>query len=158
MQMSNRGLELLKHEEGCVLHVYGDQAGLPSIGIGHLLTKAELSSGKILIAGIPVKYANGITLQQALDLLEQDLQPAEAVVRARVKVDLTQNQFDALTSFAFNAGIGAFANSTLLKLLNQGDYAAVPAQLARWVHADGKVCDDLVERRQRETGIWNGEA
>jgi lysozyme len=154
--MSKNGLSLLKAWEGCVLHQYKDPAGLPSIGIGHLLTRAELASGKIVINGLPVKYTAGITTQQALDLLAQDLIPAERAVNTGVKVGLTQNQFDALTSFAFNAGDGAFAGSTLLRLLNQGQYSQVPAQLMRWVHAGGEVCDVLKDRRAAEVKLWNG--
>lgn len=155
MNMSAKGLDALKDEEGCVLHEYRDQAGLPSIGIGHLLTRSELASGKIVIDGVPVKYADGITMQQALRLLAQDLHPAEEAVRNNVKVSLSQNQFDALVSFTFNVGTGAFAGSTLLKQLNQSNYVAVPEQLARWNKAGGKVCDTLVHRRAREAKMWS---
>lgn len=156
MNTSARGLDFLKIEEGCVLHVYKDQAGLPSIGIGHLLTKSERASGKIVIKGESVKYADGITQQQALDLLAQDVAPAEEAVRFGVKVILSQNQFDALVSFTFNVGTGAFSGSTLLKQLNQGNYTDVPAQLVRWTRAGGKVCDTLVNRRAREARLWTG--
>jgi lysozyme len=158
MNMSSKGLVALKNEEGCVLHVYKDQAGLPTIGVGHLLTKAELSSGKIVINGTAIKYGDGITTQQAMDLLAQDLHPAEDAVRNGVKVSLSQNQFDALVSFTFNAGTGGFTNSTMLKLLNKGQYDAVPKQMARWVYVDGQVCDDLEERRAREAKLWSGLA
>jgi lysozyme len=158
LRMSAKGLQALQKEEGCVLHVYRDQAGLPTIGIGHLLTKSERTSGKIVIGGVSVKYADGITQQQALDLLAQDLHPAEDAVRNSVKVQLSQNQFDALVSFTFNAGTGGFTNSTMLKLLNKGQYDAVPKQMARWVYADGQVCDDLEERRAREAKLWSGLA
>src|SRR5947209_4196655 len=108
MQISPHGLELLEQWEGLKLQVYKDAAGLPTIGVGHLLTRSELSSGKITINGVPVKYADGLTEQQATDLLAQDMQPAAASVNNQVKVALNQNQFDALCSFAFNVGVGAF--------------------------------------------------
>jgi lysozyme len=157
MQMSQHGLGLLQQWEGFELNVYNDSAGLPTIGVGHLLTKSELSSGKIAINGVPVRYANGITQQQALDLLQQDLAPTTQAVTNGAKVQLSQNQFDALTSFAFNVGISAFTNSTLLKLLNQGQYAQVPAQLLRWTRAGGRVVQGLVNRRQNEIKLWNGQ-
>ena len=157
MQMSENGLELLKQWEGFELKVYKDSAGLLTIGVGHLLTKSELSSGKIAINGVTVKYADGLTEQQALDLLSQDVQPAENTVNTNVKVPLTQNQFDALVSFTFNVGGGAFKGSTLLKVLNQKQYTEVPTQLLRWTRAGGKVVQGLLNRRQNEIKLWNGQ-
>jgi lysozyme len=157
MQMSQHGLELLEQWEGFKTTVYKDSAGLPTIGVGHLLTKSELSSGKITIDGVPVSYENGLTEQQVTDLLAQDVQPAAAAVNNNVKVDLDQNQFDALVSFTFNVGVGAFTGSTLLKLLNQGQYDQVPDQLLRWTRAGGQVVQGLVNRRNNEIKLWNGQ-
>lgn len=157
MQMSEPGLELLKQWEGFKLKVYKDSAGLPTIGVGHLITKSEQSSGQILIGGVAVSYANGLTDQQALDLLSQDVQPAQQAVNNGVKVQLNQDQFDALVSFTFNVGVGAFNGSTLLKVLNQGQYGQVPAQLQRWNKAGGKVVQGLVNRRANEIKLWNGQ-
>ena len=157
MQMSENGLELLKQWEGFKLAVYKDSAGLPTIGVGHLLTKSELTSGKIVIGGVPVQYADGLTDQQALDLLSQDVTPAEQAVNTRVTVELNQNQFDALVSFTFNVGVGAFQSSTLLKVLNQEQYDQVPTQLLRWTRAGGQVVQGLVNRRQNEINLWNTE-
>jgi lysozyme len=157
MQMSQHGLSLLEQWEGFKLQVYKDSAGLPTIGVGHLLTRSELTSGKIIIAGVPVKYSGGLTQQQVTDLLAQDVVPAEQAVSTGVKVALNQNQFDALTSFTFNVGNGAFLGSTLLKLLNQGQYEQVPTQLLRWTRAGGVVVQGLVNRRQNEIKLWNGQ-
>lgn len=158
MKMSANGLEFLKEAEGCVLHVYKDQAGKPTIGVGHLLTPSERRNGVINIAGKQVIYAPAITMQQALDLLAQDVKPVEDVINEAVKVTLNQNQFDALVSFTFNVGIGGFRSSTALKVLNAGDYNDVPLWLAKWnkVTVDGvlKVCDDLVSRRAKECELW----
>lgn len=156
MTFSDKGLKRLERWERDILHVYRDQAGLKTIGIGHLLTRSELASGKIVITGTPVEYVNGITEQQSLDLLAQDVVPAENAVNSHVTVTLTQNQFDALVSFTFNCGDGAFTGSTLLKVLNQGQYAQVPEQLKRWTYAKGKLCDGLIERRNNEIRLWNG--
>ena len=157
MQMSAPGLELLKKWEGFELKVYKDSAGLLTIGVGHLITQSEQSSGDILIAGVAVAYKNGLNNQQALDLLSQDVQPAEKAVNKGVIVALNQDQFDALVSFTFNIGVGAFNGSTLLKLLNQGQYAQVPVQLRRWNKAGGKVVQGLVNRRENEIKLWNGQ-
>ena len=157
MQTSENGLELLKQWEGFKLNVYNDSAGLPTIGVGHLITQSERNSGSIVIDGVAVKYAGGLTQQQVLDLLSQDVKPAEQSVNNGVKVPLDQNQFDALVSFTFNVGGGAFAGSTLLKVLNQQQYTEVPNQFLRWTKAGGKVVQGLVNRRHNEIKLWNGE-
>jgi lysozyme len=157
MQMSAHGLALLEQWEGFELKLYKDSAGLPTIGVGHLLTKSELSSGKITIDGIAVNYTDGLSQQQVTDLLGQDVEPAAAAVNSGVKVPLNQNQFDALCSFTFNVGVAAFTNSTLLKLLNQKQYDQVPDQLLRWTRAGGKVVQGLVNRRNNEIKLWNGD-
>jgi lysozyme len=157
MQMSEHGLDLLKQWEGFESKVYKDSAGLATIGVGHLLTKSKLSPGTIVINGVPVQYAAGLSDQQVLDLLSQDVNPASQTVTTNVNVTLSQNQFDALTSFTFNVGGGAFTGSTLLKLLNQGQYDQVPDQLRRWNKAGGKVVQGLVNRRENEIKLWNGE-
>lgn len=157
MKMSEKGKNLLAKWEGTILHVYNDVAGLPTIGVGHLLTRDELTSGKLYLRGQAVRYANGLTPQQALDLLAQDLEKYEQAVDESVTVNLSQNQFDALVSFTFNTGIGAFKDSTLLKLLNQGKYEEVPAQLRRWEYAGGRQVQGLVNRRENEIKLWNGE-
>ena len=157
MQMSEHGLELIKQWEGFKPDVYKDSAGLPTIGVGHLITKSEQTTGEIVIGGLPVQYANGLTDQQVLDLLSQDVQPAEQAVNNGVKVALDQNQFDALVSFTFNVGVGAFTSSTLLKVLNQSQYDGVPDQLRRWNKAGGQVVQGLVNRRENEVKLWNGQ-
>lgn len=157
MQMSAHGLALLEQWEGFKLKLYKDSAGLPTIGVGHLLTKSELSSGKIMINGVPANYTDGLTEQQVTDLLAQDVKPASAAVNKNVTVPLNQNQFDALVSFSFNVGIAAFTGSTLLKVLNQKQYDAVPNQLLRWTRAGGKVVQGLVNRRNNEIKLWNGD-
>lgn len=157
MKMSAHGLNLLEQWEGFKLKVYKDSAGLPTIGVGHLLTKSELTSGKIVIKGVTVKYANGLTNQQVIDLLAQDVAPVGQVVTKAVTVPLTQNQFDALVSFAFNVGNAAFSGSTLLKVLNQKQYKEVPEQLLRWTRSGGKVVPGLVNRRENEIKLWNSK-
>lgn len=155
MHMSPHGRKLLEEWEGVRLKAYKDSAGLLTIGVGHLLTKSELSSGKININGESVKYGNGLTAEQADELLEQDVKPAETTVNNNVKVELNQHQFDALVSFTFNVGGGAFKGSTLLKKLNNGQYDQVPAQLMRWDKAGGKVVPGLKKRRESEVKLWN---
>lgn len=156
MRMSERGKKLLAEWEDSVPTVYRDAAGLQTIGVGHLLTKEELASGAIMIAGEPVRVSRGLTNPQMMALMGQDLERFERAVDELVTVALAQPQFDALVCFAFNVGARSLRNSSLLRLLNQGRYDAVPAQLARWTKADGKTVPGLVNRRKKEINLWNG--
>jgi lysozyme len=155
MQVGQRGKNLFKEWEGLITHEYLDSGGAPTIGIGHLLTRSERTSGKIVIKGQALDYRNGLTEQQCWDLLDQDLEGAERAVNEAVTVPLNQNQFDALVSFTFNVGDGAFRGSTLLKLLNQVQYDQVPTQLRRWIMDNGHVVQGLINRREKEITLWN---
>lgn len=102
-----------------------------------------------------MSYRNGLSLEQVLNLLAQDCTRFEHSVSTVVTQPLTQNQFDALVAFVFNIGECAFQSSALVSLLNQGDYASVPAQLRRWNKAGGRVVEGLVNRREHEIALWN---
>lgn len=156
LQVSKRGVEVLRHLEGAAQRAYVCPAGLMTIGVGHVLTKDELYSGKIFIDGDEVKWRDGLTDKQVDGLLRQDLYFYQKCVAAYVTVPLSSYQFDALVSFCFNVGMGAFRGSTLLKMLNRGEYAAVPAQLKRWNKCNGKTLNGLTRRREIEAGMWQG--
>jgi lysozyme len=159
VKTSDLGLEFLKKNESVKREMYRDQVGLPTIGVGHLLTKSELSSGKIQLGGEPIKWRNGLTDAQIDAILEADISHVEFVINAYVHVWLTQPQLDALVSFVFNIGAEAFAKSTLLELLNRGNFDAVPDQMRRWIHNhEGQVLPVLVERRNREIAMWEEAA
>jgi len=139
--------------EGFKLRWYPDSTGYPTIGIGHKLTPSEMSPGKIIINGQKVRYADGLSEAQANALMEQDVKKVVDCVNGSVQVALTQNQFNALVSLAYNIGTGAFAGSTLVKLLNAGHYDLVPEQFRRWKFSGGKPI--LVGRREAEIKLWN---
>lgn len=104
--------------------------------------------------GRPIQLGETITEAEAITWLQTELARVGEVVERAVKVPLTDNQFGALVSFTYNVGDNAFKQSTLLKKLNGGDYASVPAQMARWNKNDGKVMPGLVNRRAAEAGLW----
>jgi len=155
MKASQHLKNLLEQWEGVRQQVYLDSGKEPTIGIGHLLTQSERSSGKIFIDGMPVKYDQWLSVAECRTLLDQDLKIPEKTISKLVFVALTQNQYDTMISFIFNLGAEAFRNSTLLKLLNESKYNAVPEQLRRWIHDNGKVVQGLINRREKEIKLWN---
>jgi GH24 family phage-related lysozyme (muramidase) len=99
-----------------------------------------------------------ITQAQADDILKRDIVKFEVAVMDMVKVKLTQNQFDVLVDFAYNAGVGNLKSSTMLKKVNAGDLDAVPAELMKWTKGGGKVLPGLVRRRQAASAWWTAGA
>jgi lysozyme len=142
MQLSGAGLALLKQSEGFRSGVYLDVSGLPTIGYGHRLLHPE-------------SFPNGITEQQASEILATDVREAEQAVHRLVRVELAQGQFDALVDFCFNLGSGRLAASTLLADLNTGRYNAAAEQLLLWDHAGDRECAALRARREAEFHLWH---
>lgn len=138
-QFTEEGLENLKRFEGLRLEAYQDSAGVWTIGYGHT---AQVQPGQ------------HITAEQAEQFLRQDLEDAENLVRHGVTRPLNDNQYSALTSFAYNVGSDQFLSSTLLRLLNQGDLGGAAEQFSRWTHADGQELPGLVARRQAERALF----
>lgn len=95
------------------------------------------------------------TEAQAEIFLAQDIGVAEGAVHSLVTVGLSQQQYDALVSLVFNIGTGNFLTSTLLKILNEGNYEGVPAQMSRWIKQKGKTVNGLINRRKADIAIWN---
>lgn len=94
------------------------------------------------------------TEPQAERWLDEDADEAEQSINRQVTVPLSQNQFDALVGLVFNIGVGAFRRSTLLRVLNDGKYDQVPAQIKRWKYQDGQVLRGLVRRREAEAQMF----
>jgi len=128
-----------------VIEPYYDPIGLPTIGYGHLLSRT---------AWAPLDQFPAISIAQAEALLRADLMKAAGAVMRMVKVRLNANQIAALIDFVFNAGAGNFEISTLRRVINRGDFAAVPGQLMRWVYAKGIKLPGLVKRRRAEAELW----
>ena len=147
-RLSKKGAAFIAHFEGFRGNLYNDPVGHATIGCGHLVHHGPINGSE------PEEFKRGITRERALELLQQDASSAAGEISRSVKVKLTQSQVDALISFAFNVGNGAFNDSTLLKLLNQGDYGSVPAQLDRWTKASGRTLPGLVTRRKAEGALF----
>ncbi|MDW2994556.1 MAG: glycoside hydrolase family protein [Alphaproteobacteria bacterium] len=161
MKMSDKGIEWLKDKEYKVLDKYGnhvvydDATGKPvnpnetlpkgaTIGYGHLVKPDE-------------DFKNGITEQQAVALLRSDIAVAERTVQNNITANLTQNQYDALVSLAYNIGASGFKNSTVVEYINNPNfhssiYSDLESAWKAWNQTQGKVSNGLINRRQNE---WN---
>ena len=139
-KISRKGLDLICGFEGLELQAYDDGVGVCTIGYGTT----------IYPHGQPIRYGDRCTIEQAKDYMQHDLRKFESAVNQAVTITLTQNQFDALVSLSYNIGTGAFKNSTLLKLLNSGDYIAASHQFDVWIKAGGNTVQGLVNRRAVE--------
>lgn len=158
MQTSQAFLADIRASEGTRKKAYKDTAGKLTIGVGHLLTDRELFDGHIIIEARRVDWRKGLSDEEIGALLRQDYQKAERIVNAGVKVPVTQNQFDAMVSLAFNIGEGNFRTSTLLKLVNNSNFPAAAQQFARWnketVNGQKVENKGLAARRKREADLF----
>jgi lysozyme len=144
MNISDAGIAFTKSFEGCSLTAYQDEGGVWTCGWGHVG---------------PDVFQGSVWTQEAADAqFLADYAPVEAMLNECVTAALTQPQFDACGDLAFNIGVEAFVDSTLLKLLNAGDYAGAAEQILRWDHVDGQVSKGLLRRRVAENALFtNGD-
>ena len=139
LRINEAGKGLIKEFEGLRLTSYLCPAQVWTIGFG--------STDRIM-PGMT------ITKERAEELLDEDLVRFEKGVLSAVKVDLNENQFSALVSFAFNVGLNAFDDSTLLKKLNWGDYEGAADEFKRWIWSDDRILEGLVRRREAERELF----
>jgi len=145
MDLSNKGLSLIKKHEGCKLTAYKCPAGVWTIGFGN----TKYADGKA------VKEGERITIKQAEELFAKVVNEFSYSVYFLCGEYVNQNQFDALTSFAYNVGIGAFKKSTLLKLVRaNANNPLIRNEFAKWNKAGGKVLKGLTNRRKEEADLY----
>lgn len=134
-------LELIKLFEGCRLRAYKCPAGIWTCGWGS--TGDDIGPGTVW------------TQDQADNRLLVDVARFARGVAKLVRVKLTDRQLAALISFAYNCGLRALGGSTLLRLVNAGDFAGASAQFPRWSRGAGKVLPGLVRRRAAERAMFD---
>jgi lysozyme len=146
MQISQKGLDLVKRFEGFRAKPYLCPAGVPTIGYGSTYYEN----------GVKVKLTDrSISEEWAEELLRRNMVHYERGVDAMTKDHVNQNQFDALVSFAYNTGLVNYKNSTLLKRVNANpNDPDIEKQFMRWVRAGGKVIKGLITRRQAEATLY----
>lgn len=139
MKTSKTGLNLIKRFEGFRAEAYKCPARIWTIGYGH-------TNG--------VKKGMVIDELKAETFLSIDVQKCEYAINTLVKTELNQNQFDALVSFIYNVGTGAFAKSTMLKFLNAKHFPLAAGQFDRWNKVNGVVSKGLISRRNAEKKLF----
>jgi lysozyme len=142
--INQEGFKLLTTFEGCELTAYDDGGGVWTIGYGH--------TGDDVYPGLTISET------QAEELLREDLEKFESYVEDAVEVEIDDNQFSALVCFCFNVGSGTegFGGSTLLKLLNNGDYQGAANQFPVWNKVNGEPWPGLTRRRLVEQALFLG--
>lgn len=141
MKLSPAGETFIKQWETCKLSAYLDQKRVWTIGWGH--------------TGPDVKMGTFWTQQKADATFYLDVAFREEAVNELVTVELSQNQYDALVSFVYNCGVQAFSDSTLLEMLNIGDYANASRQFSHWNHVNGGINAGLTNRRAAEEHLFS---
>ena len=142
MNISKKGIDLIKRFEGCRLKAYKCPAGVWTIGYGH--TK-------------DVKMGMSITQKQADEFLKGDIKPVERLLNG-MGINYTQNQFDALTSWIFNLGEGNFKKSTMYKnIVARKSDVEITDQMVKWVNAGGIPLLGLKKRRVAEANMFLGK-
>ena len=141
MKISQEGIDLIKHFEGCELESYRCSANVLTIGYG---------TTKNVVEGMKISQ------HQAEELLMKDLEEFEEYVEDLIGVPVEQNQFDALVAWTYNLGPTNLKTSTLRKVLNKGAYDDVAEQIKRWNKANGKVLKGLVRRINAEAELFDG--
>lgn len=139
----NLGKNIIKESEGLRVSSYLCPAGVWTVGYG-----------TTRINGKPVEKGMKITTDEAERFLEQDLKVFEDAINQNVKVELTQNQFDALVSFVYNVGVANLQKSTLLKKINLGKFSEAADEFLKWNKAKGSVLAGLTKRRKAERELF----
>ena len=145
MEVNKAGKDLIKRFEGCKLKAYKCPAGLWTIGYGNTFYED----------GTKVKEGDVITQERAEQLFDLIVNDFAEQVDALVKSNVTENNFAAIVSFTFNVGVGNLKKSTLLKKVNANPKdKTIPAEMKKWVRANGEVLKGLVRRREAEAKLY----
>lgn len=146
MRLDQKGYDLIKSFEGLSLKPYRCSAGIATIGYGNTYYENNV---KVQMSDAP------ITKERAEQLLKLNADRFAVKVSNLVHTTITQNQFNALVSFAYNIGSGALASSTLLKLVNKNpNDAMIAKEFLKWNKASGKPVQGLTNRRIKESALY----
>jgi lysozyme len=147
MQPSNNCISLIKQFEGFRSKPYLCPANVATIGYG---TTIYPNNVKVQLTD------NAITEQQATEYLIDHVNKSTNKLNQFIKIELNQCQYDALCDFVYNVGLSAFANSTLLKIVNNNpnDFTNIQINFMKWVYANSKIITGLQNRRKAEYNLY----
>ena len=156
MNVSDKLIEMIKHDEGVKTRPYQCPALLWTVGVGHVIdpnhAKVKLADRKQLL--IPDGWDRTLSMDEVNDILKKDLARFEAGVMRLCPKTEKQGQFDALVSFSFNVGLGNLQNSSLRMKHNRGEFEAAAEEFLKWNKAGGKVLKGLDKRRRGEKALY----
>lgn len=154
--LDHKVIEMIKHHEGVRLKPYQCPALIWTVGVGHVIDQSHirvpLAERKALL--IPDGWDRTLSMGEVDEMLAKDLGSFEAGVRRLCPDGLTAGRLGALTSFAFNVGLGNLQRSTLRMKHNRGDYEGAAEAFLDWTKAGGKVLKGLVSRRSDEKALY----
>ena len=151
-------IKMLRHHEGVKHEPYRCPARLWTVGVGHVIDPRHISvpfAGRLELP-IPAGWDRRLTDEEVDGILQQDLARFLAGVRRLCTVDDFSPRHLALTSFAFNVGLGNLQNSTLRMKHNRGDYEGAADEFLKWNLSAGKVLKGLITRRNDERALYLG--
>ena len=156
MKVSDRCIEMIRHHEGVRFKPYKCPARLWTVGVGHVLYPEQ---GKLLLDqrdGFQLKTedARVFSAEEVNAILRYDLSRFESGVSKLLPVVLTQGQFDALVSFAFNLGLGGVQRSTLRQKVLRGEMEEAANEFLKFTRGGGKILPGLVKRRNDERALF----
>ena len=156
MKTSEAGISLIKHFEGVRLKPYRCPALLWTVGVGHVLypRQIHLTMGERANFQLDPAHNRLFTKEEVDDLLRNDLRRFERGVERLCGTNISQCQFDALVSFAFNLGLGTLQRSTLRRKHLRKDYAGAASEFLKFVRAGGRILPGLQRRRIAERLLY----
>jgi lysozyme len=156
MSLDKRVIEMIKHHEGVRTKPYRCPALLWTVGVGHVIDpnhiKVPLEQRKTL--AIPDGWDRVLTMDEVDEILQKDLARFEAGVVRMCPNGLTPGRLGALTSFAFNVGLGNLQRSTIRMKHNRGEFDDAAEAFLMWTKAGGKELPGLVKRRKDERALY----
>lgn len=156
MKVSDKAIDMIRHHEGVRTKPYRCPARLWTVGVGHVI---DPQHGKVkfeerLALPIPKGWNRTLSMEEVNEILRSDLKRFEAGVLRLCPGDITQGQFDALVSFAFNVGLGSLQKSTLRQKHNRGETDDAADEFLKWAKAGGKLLPGLLKRRNDEKALY----
>jgi lysozyme len=156
MSLDKRVIDMISHHEGIRVRPYQCPALIWTVGVGHVIDQSHI---KIPLAErkalpIPSGWDRTLSMGEVDEILAKDLQSFESGVRRLCPDGLTPGRLGALTSFAFNVGLGNLQRSTIRMKHNRGDYDGAAESFMMWTKAGGKELKGLVNRRKDEKALY----